>query len=383
MKPKILKILLIAIIAVCASFVTASAVTKTEISVLVQGKNIAFSETTGMPFIDDNGRTQIPLRVVADSAGCSVDWDKISRCAIITSENISLTMPINKEHILMNGHDILIDTCAQIRDGRTYIPARTLLEALGYNVVWDATQKIIKAEKLSEREKMEYTKNLGLVNLKKGDRINFGYYEQDGNLDNGKETITWTVINVDGEKALLLSEKVLFLQPFQESIPNIVDGVIVGTGLGGGGPITWVDSTLRKELNCNFINEAFSSKERLCIPYVLNSNEERTAYLDVWWYRNGDVTFDKAFCIAQEEVATLLNEADRLVKPTAYAASFFEDENRIVPTEDDYVRWWLRSPVAYTWGSVAVGSDGNISKYRYNQANVGVRPAIWVYMADE
>ena len=356
----------------------AGAATQAEILVVVQGKNIEFSKAVGMPVIDDNGRTQIPLRVVAESVGCSVEWDKVSRSAIITSGDISLIMPLNDEHILMNGQDCLIDTCAQIKENRTYIPARILFEALGYDVAWDAGKKVIKIEKMSKSEKGEYLKSLGFSKLKKGDKIFFGHYEQDGNLANGNEPIEWKVVKTEDEKALLLSEKILFIEPFKENVPDVVNGVIVGTGLGGGGPITWIDSTLRKDLNCSFINEAFSSKERLCIPYVLNDNEEMTSYLDVWWHRTGEATFDKAFCITQEEVESLLDDSERSATPTIYATSRLEDEGLIVPKEDNYIKWWLRSPTRYDWGSVAVGSEGYIGTYRYNYVNIGVRPAIWV-----
>ena len=39
-----------------------------------------------------------------------------------------------------------------------------------------------------------------------GDIVTFGRYEQDNNLDNGPEEIDWIVLDIQGDKALLLSK---------------------------------------------------------------------------------------------------------------------------------------------------------------------------------
>ena len=51
-----------------------------------------------------------------------------------------------------------------------------------------------------------------------GDMITFGSYEQDNDLTNGKEPITWRVLDYNSQKriALVLSEKALDTRAFNE-----------------------------------------------------------------------------------------------------------------------------------------------------------------------
>ena len=78
-----------------------------------------------------------------------------------------------------------------------------------------------------------------------GDTVYFGKYEQDGNTKNGKEKIEWQVLEKKGNKALLISKKVLDVQPYNKEKKDI----------------TWEKCTLRKWLNKDFIKESFNSKE--------------------------------------------------------------------------------------------------------------------------
>lgn len=49
-----------------------------------------------------------------------------------------------------------------------------------------------------------------------GDVVKFGSYEQDGNISNGKEPIEWRVLEVEGDRAYVVSEKALDAHAFNE-----------------------------------------------------------------------------------------------------------------------------------------------------------------------
>lgn len=53
------------------------------IKLIIDGKEI---ETDVPPQII-NGRTMVPVRVVAENLGCAVKWDKQNNTVIITSKN--------------------------------------------------------------------------------------------------------------------------------------------------------------------------------------------------------------------------------------------------------------------------------------------------------
>lgn len=53
-----------------------------------------------------------------------------------------------------------------------------------------------------------------------GDVVKFGSYEQDGNVSNGKEPIEWRVLEVDGDRAYVVSEKGLDAHAFNEDVDD-------------------------------------------------------------------------------------------------------------------------------------------------------------------
>ena len=50
-----------------------------------------------------------------------------------------------------------------------------------------------------------------------GDSITFGKYEQDGNRENGKEDIDWKVIKKEKNKMMVISDKILAYEPYNNT----------------------------------------------------------------------------------------------------------------------------------------------------------------------
>lgn len=78
----------------------------------------------------------VPLRVTMESLGAKVDWDQDTRTVLIEEEDIQVKVPIGKPYLIKNGQRIPHDTAAVIREDRTYIPIRAVLEAFGADVGW-------------------------------------------------------------------------------------------------------------------------------------------------------------------------------------------------------------------------------------------------------
>lgn len=89
------------------------------------------------PFIDDNDRTQIPIRAVAEMLDCTVDWDGETKTVTVTRWNDDVvSLVIGSDIMTVNGEQLQMDTAAIIKDDRTYIPVRFVAEAVGYEVDW-------------------------------------------------------------------------------------------------------------------------------------------------------------------------------------------------------------------------------------------------------
>ena len=116
------------------------------VAVTISGQAVRFSEDMGIPFIDENNRTQVPARVVLESYGCKVSWDTARRVAVAEKENRKVEIPIGMKSIVVDGKAVATDTVALIKNGRTYLPIRPVLEAFDATVSWDGANRIVIVE---------------------------------------------------------------------------------------------------------------------------------------------------------------------------------------------------------------------------------------------
>jgi len=112
-----------------------------DVSVTVDGKKVVFPDAK--PFIDENGRTLIPVRFVTEDLGATVEWNAQDREVYITKDGVNIMIRIGQEMILVNGKPKAMDTKAIIRDDRTYVPIRYVAEELGATVRWDAATRTV------------------------------------------------------------------------------------------------------------------------------------------------------------------------------------------------------------------------------------------------
>lgn len=223
-----------------------------------------------------------------------------------------------------------------------------------------------------------------------GDIIKFGKYEQDGNLENGKEDIEWQVLKVEDNRILVVSRYGLESNAYNTESAEV----------------TWETCTLRKWLNNDFINTAFNSNEKDRIPTVTLENKDNPK----WGTPGGNNTNDKVFCLSLEEMETYFGNyswydndemygfnQNLICTPTQYAinngASYYDI------TEDDYNSWlinmgytkdvigrrgcfwWLRSPGSSLDGAcdvytVGFAGPGHGSGVAYK--TLVVRPALYL-----
>lgn len=129
----------------CACILTVSALGAGAVGICIDKEPVAFTEETGVPFVDDAGRTQVPLRAVMETYGCAVDWDDETKTATVEKDGIAVFVPIGASEIEIDGRTVPIDTAAQIIESRTYLPIRAVLEAFGAAVLWDGETRTVDA----------------------------------------------------------------------------------------------------------------------------------------------------------------------------------------------------------------------------------------------
>lgn len=166
-----------------------------------------------------------------------------------------------------------------------------------------------------------------------GSTITFGSYYQSNKKQ--KEALKWQVLAVEGNKSLLISEKILESKAYNESWIDVI----------------WETSSIRRWLNNAFKNLVFSTSEqqRIQAEIFILSPEEAKRYF---------ATDSARACLA-----------------TPYAKT-----KGIWVGDNGNSLWWLCSP-GYIVSEFCVEIDGSIGRtndrfvdhYRY-----GVRPALWI-----
>ena len=189
-----------------------------------------------------------------------------------------------------------------------------------------------------------------------GDIIVFGTYEQDNDTSNGKENIEWLVLAKENNRILVISDKTLDCHPYNSSRTRV----------------TWETCTLRKWLNNDFINAAFSDDENAMIPTVTVSADKNPEY-DT---DPGNATKDRVFLLSIVEAEKYFTSAEaRMCMPTDYAVA-----NGAYKSNDNICWWWLRSSGCNQDYAAFVYSNGNIFEDGYYILNShrAVRPAMWI-----
>lgn len=205
------------------------------------------------------------------------------------------------------------------------------------------------------------------------------YYQNDTNGDNvidekdRKLPIKWRVISVQGNDALLMSDKILDIQPYNaEEIQGL----------------KWTESTIRSWLN------GYDSNTNTCgISYegkgfsdIAFSNDEKTAIFDSDLYKSdGRSTRDKLFLLSYEELTkarfsfsreAFNGDVARCAKPSGYAKG-----KLTLSIYGEYLSYWLRpnstNDSLYCGVVYSNGDTTNLDGYySITWTDTGVRPAI-------
>lgn len=251
------------------------------------------------------------------------------------------------------------------------------------------TDTKIEESNIVDESKSESTSDFNIVK--------FGKYEQDGDESNGAEDIEWIVLdsNNDGE-LFLISRYILDIQPFNKELCAI----------------TWENSSIRKWLNDNFYNVAFTDEEKEKIKLscvrndtrVINDLNNISTINDLNENYEKD-TFDKLYLLSNKEISQY---HDYICKKIPYGTEYaknvarnsrFQNAYWLSPDEfyepdydddgnpilDDMLNertyFWLRTPGFYQHMVLTCGyTDDDI----YDSGSVacdfesGVRSAMWV-----
>jgi photosystem II stability/assembly factor-like uncharacterized protein len=102
--------------------------------------------TLDSPPIIREGRTLLPIRAVIEALGGSVDWDGVRRKATVTLGVHTVEVWIGSTEARVDGMDVALDVAAMIVNSRTLLPLRFVAENLGCTVTWDPVGRTVTIE---------------------------------------------------------------------------------------------------------------------------------------------------------------------------------------------------------------------------------------------
>lgn len=86
----------------------------------------------------ENGVTSVPLRTLLDAiGGWNIYWDRSSRSAVASDGDTTIIAKPGEYEITVDGNTRTTTCAVYIENGRTYVPLRVLGNSLGWAVDWD------------------------------------------------------------------------------------------------------------------------------------------------------------------------------------------------------------------------------------------------------
>ena len=230
------------------------------------------------------------------------------------------------------------------------------------------------SETTETSEDTEQEASIDFSNLKKGDIVTIGTFEQDGDSSNGKEPVEWEVLFADDEKALVISKYILTCGEFGQNW-------------------SFDRCKIRDFFDNDFYNQTFSEEEKAKIQTV------SVPALDE------DDTQGKIFALSLEEVKKYysfnawvdeVGYSDALItSPTQYAINCGVRCKTI--TEETYkselqsygvpntvidrqgAAWWLRDSNEGHGTAYYVTYFGEVGmREGHSYDDIGFRPAMYI-----
>ncbi|KAF1085012.1 hypothetical protein SPSYN_01148 [Sporotomaculum syntrophicum] len=100
----------------------------------------------------ENDRVLVPLRTVFEALGAMVNYDATTETIIATKGQTRIRLQTLATHGFLNEEVIRLDALAKVIQGRTMVPLRFVSEAFGAEVEWDAVSRTVQINQAGQPE---------------------------------------------------------------------------------------------------------------------------------------------------------------------------------------------------------------------------------------
>lgn len=178
---------------ILSSFIFSGYKIQKPIKIYINGQVV---ESDQPPLLIDN-RTFVPIRVIAEDLGATVNYNNEDRIVTIKRDKTNILLTIGDD-IARISSDVetrpaILDAPAFLRNDRTYLPLRSISELFGMEVNWDGGKRAVYIKEKSYlpdyinrdnalEEVLERLKELGIF---KNEKVYFEVDDYEMKLDGG------------------------------------------------------------------------------------------------------------------------------------------------------------------------------------------------------
>jgi len=119
-------------------------------AVFITGQNIysrdAQMATMDVPPFIEQDRVYVPVRYLAQAIGVAeeaISWNTAEQTVKLVQDGLTVALMVGSNNIYIDGKPSKIEATMLLRNGRTYLPARYVAGAFGYEVGWDAAHRAV------------------------------------------------------------------------------------------------------------------------------------------------------------------------------------------------------------------------------------------------
>lgn len=134
------------------------------VAVYLNEKLIDFPSTDARPQIISN-RTYVPVRKTCESLGLSIDWNSKTETMTLTRDGVTIAHTMRSKIVYVNGNAVTFDTPSINVNNRILMPIRMIAESIGATVEWDDPTRSVHITTNNNSNNNNNNSNINNVNL--------------------------------------------------------------------------------------------------------------------------------------------------------------------------------------------------------------------------
>ncbi|MCX7745351.1 MAG: copper amine oxidase N-terminal domain-containing protein [Clostridia bacterium] len=166
-------------------------------------------EFDAKPYVKQ-GKTLVPFRKILEAFGAEISWDKEEQIITAKKNTTEIYLRIGIQYGYVNGSKVSLDVPPEISGGRTFVPLRFISENLGAEVKWNGLNKTASIEYVN------HTYKLGQEGTYKG--LKFKIDKLDTTSESGVLMITGKVSSGNKDMVLEVADDYGYVLPAEIDI---------------------------------------------------------------------------------------------------------------------------------------------------------------------